>query len=228
MRSRWLERHPQLTDMYCTRPPSPRSHPYPPSSHSGHHLLTFTHTHTHTLTYTPHTPHLHSPHPQPPLTPSPTSTHPTPNLHSPHPQPPLTPPPRPYPQRGYLECIQILETYGLKRLPSNISIASQFQVPPSQPAPVDEYGHVPLHRPPGGGSLHTSSQLFDRGTADGNDRDSRPGSALDSTAGPSGLGTSSEQTGALWDVGVTCGVEWSMGCGRGGVVVLLHLIAFSD
>ena len=97
-------------------------------------------------------------------------------------------------QRGYTECIQTLETYGLKRLPSNISIASQFQVPSSGPSTVDEYGHVPLHRP-GGASLLTTSQLFDRGTADGNDRESRPSSALDHTAGSPGQGAGSSQQG---------------------------------
>ena len=83
---------------------------------------------------------------------------------------------------------------------------------------MDEYGHVPLHRPPGGGSLITSSQLFDRGTADGNDRESRPGSALDHVAGPSGVGTSSGQPGtplAVGGWGVMYGVVWCSGMVRG-------------
>jgi hypothetical protein len=82
-----------------------------------------------------------------------------------------------------------LETYGLKRLPSSVSIASQFQIPSSSPHDVDEYGHVPLHRPQHHplsstpSDAHTLPSLsglpLDRGTADGIDRISRPGSGFE-------------------------------------------------
>ena len=92
-------------------------------------------------------------------------------------------------QRGFSECVKILETYGLKRLPSSVSIASQFQIPSSSPHDVDEYGHVPLHRPQHRplsstpSDAHTLPSLsglpLDRGTADGIDRISRPGSGFE-------------------------------------------------
>ena len=98
-------------------------------------------------------------------------------------------------QRGYSDCVKILETYGLKRLPSSVSIASQFQVPSSSTRTVDEYGHVPLLRPHHRMSLssdspsdHTMPSLsgppLDRGTADGNDRISRPSSGFQQNENP--------------------------------------------
>ena len=98
-------------------------------------------------------------------------------------------------QRGYSDCVKILETYGLKRLPSSVSIASQFQVPSSGSRTVDEYGHVPLLRPhhrmplsSDSPSDHTLPSLsgppLDRGTADGNDRISRPSSGFQQNENP--------------------------------------------
>ena len=50
-------------------------------------------------------------------------------------------------QRGHTDCIKILQTYGLKRPPSALSVASQVSLTPTTAPLVDEHGHVPLRRP---------------------------------------------------------------------------------
>ena len=50
-------------------------------------------------------------------------------------------------QRRHTDCIKILQTYGLKRPPSALSVASQVSLAPTTAPLVDEHGHVPLRRP---------------------------------------------------------------------------------
>ena len=50
-------------------------------------------------------------------------------------------------QRRHTDCIKILQTYGLKRPPSALSVASQVSLTPTTAPLVDEHGHVPLRRP---------------------------------------------------------------------------------
>ena len=50
-------------------------------------------------------------------------------------------------QQRHTDCIKILQTYGLKRPPSALSVASQVSLAPTTAPLVDEHGHVPLRRP---------------------------------------------------------------------------------
>ena len=68
-------------------------------------------------------------------------------------------------QRGHTECVRILQTYGLRRPMSAISIASQVSLVAATPPAVDEFGHVPLRRPNRRFSLSVGS--IDRMPADG-------------------------------------------------------------
>lgn len=52
-------------------------------------------------------------------------------------------------ERGHTECVKILQTYGLRRPSSALSIASHVSLPMHGGAPptLDEQGHVILRRP---------------------------------------------------------------------------------
>lgn len=50
-------------------------------------------------------------------------------------------------QRRHTECIRILQTYGLRRPMSAISVTSQVSLGPPTIPLLDEHGHVPLRRP---------------------------------------------------------------------------------
>ena len=50
-------------------------------------------------------------------------------------------------QRRHMDCIKILQTYGLKRPPSALSVASQVSLAPTTAPLVDKHGHIPLRRP---------------------------------------------------------------------------------
>ena len=71
-------------------------------------------------------------------------------------------------QRGHSECVRILQTYGLRRPLSAISMASHVSLPPTPTPSLDEFGHVALRRPKRAFSLSGSSvSSFDRLPADG-------------------------------------------------------------
>lgn len=73
-------------------------------------------------------------------------------------------------QRGHGDCVKILQTYGLRRPGSALSIASHVSIPThaGQPLSLDEQGHVILRQPNRRFSFSADSvTLMDRLPADG-------------------------------------------------------------
>ena len=71
-------------------------------------------------------------------------------------------------QREHSECVRILRTYGLRRPPSALSIASQVSIQAMPPPTLDEFGHIPPRRPKRRFSLTSASvSSIDRLPADG-------------------------------------------------------------
>ena len=71
-------------------------------------------------------------------------------------------------QREHSECVRILRTYGLRRPPSALSIASQVSIQAMAPPALDEFGHIPPRRPKRRFSLSGASvSSIDRLPADG-------------------------------------------------------------
>lgn len=72
-------------------------------------------------------------------------------------------------QRGHMDCIKILQSYGLRRPGSAMSLASHVSVNAAiEPPTLDEHGHVVFRRPGRQFSLFGSSvSSLDRLPADG-------------------------------------------------------------
>ena len=72
-------------------------------------------------------------------------------------------------QRGHSDCVRILQTYGLRRPLSAVSVHSHAGgLPPSSSQALDEHGHIVQHKPSRRFSLSgVSLSSIDRLPADG-------------------------------------------------------------